>query len=151
MVFYIRYGHFEYQVMLFRLFNIPASFQGYITKSWLKNSIFLLSYTQIKILIYIKNLDQSHIAAVQQVLDVLKKYSFFANFKKYCFYKDEVCFLGYIVLSQKRKMKDKKLKRVRNWLELKLIRDIQVFSAFLISIIVISKVSTRLLYHLYYY
>ena len=48
------------------------------------------------ILIYTKDLSQAHVDAVCWVLEELRKYSFFANLKK-CWFKDEVCFLGYVV------------------------------------------------------
>ncbi len=50
--FCTRYGHFEYQVMLFGLFNAPASFQGYINKILAeKLDIFVVVYPD-NILVY---------------------------------------------------------------------------------------------------
>ena len=43
---------------------------------------------------------------------------------------DKVCFLGYIVLSKKISMKAEKIKVVKDWPELKSIRDVQVFLGF---------------------
>lgn len=52
---------FKYQVMLFRLSNILASFQGYIKKILAKNfNIFFIVYLN-DIVIYTKNLGQSHV------------------------------------------------------------------------------------------
>ena len=49
------YGHFEYQVMPFGLFNAPASFQDYINKILAKKlNIFVIIYLD-NILMYIKN------------------------------------------------------------------------------------------------
>ena len=43
--FRTRYGHFEYQFILFGLFNAPASFQGYINKILAKKlDIFIIMY-----------------------------------------------------------------------------------------------------------
>ncbi len=43
--FHTRYGHFEYQVMLFGLSNAPASFQGYINMIFTKKlDIFVIVY-----------------------------------------------------------------------------------------------------------
>ena len=95
--FRTRYGHFEYQVMPFRLSNAPASFQGYINKILAeKLDIFVIVYLD-DILIYTKDPGQGHVEAVRWVLDVLRRHRLFANLKKYRFYKDEVRFLGYIV------------------------------------------------------
>ena len=54
-VFWTRYGHFEYQVILFGLSNTPASFQGYINKILAKKlNIFVIIYLD-DILIYTKD------------------------------------------------------------------------------------------------
>ena len=83
--------------MSFRLSNALASFQSYINKILAKKfDIFVIVYLD-DILIYTKNLGQSHVEAVRWVLDVLRRHGLFANLKKYQFHKDEVCFLGYIV------------------------------------------------------
>ena len=43
--FQTRYGHFEYQVMPFRLSNAPTSFYGYINKILAKKlDIFVIVY-----------------------------------------------------------------------------------------------------------
>lgn len=51
------------------------------------------------IFIYIKNLGQRHIEAVQWILDILRTNGSFANLKKYQFYKNKLQFLSYIILS----------------------------------------------------
>ena len=85
--------------MPFGLSNIPASFQGYINKILAKKlDIFVIVYLD-DIFIYIKDLGPSHVRAVRWVLDVLRRHGLFAKLKKYRFYKDKVCFLGYIVLA----------------------------------------------------
>ena len=100
MVFKTRYDHFKYQVMLFGLSNVPAIFQGYINKILAKKlDIFVIVYLD-DILIYIEDSEQPHVEAICWVLDQLWKHSFFTNLKKYQFYQDEVCFLGYMILSK---------------------------------------------------
>ena len=44
--------------------------------------------------------------------------------------KDEVQFLGYVILSQNIRIEDKKVKAVKNWPESKSVWDIQVFIGF---------------------
>ena len=46
------------------------------------------------------------------------------------FYKNEVCFLYYVVLAQEVQTKDKKIEKVKNWLKLKSRKNIQVFFGF---------------------
>lgn len=86
--------------MFFGLFNVLVSFQSYINKILIKKlNIFIIVYLN-NIFIYINNLKQGYINIVQFILEVLKKYSFYTNFKKYHFYKNKVRLLGYIVLAQ---------------------------------------------------
>ena len=116
--------------MPFGLFNTPASFQGYINKILAdKLNIFVIVYLE-DILIYIEDQERDYVKAVRWVLDKLKKNGPFANLKKCWFHKDEVRFLGYIVSSQGIQMEDKRIEAVKNWLEPKSVRDIQVFISF---------------------
>ncbi len=98
--FRTRYGHFEYQVILFGLTNAPATFQDYINKILAeKLNVFVIVYLD-DILIYTKNEGEEHVQAVWWVLDQLRKHSLYANLKKCQFHRDEVRFLGYIVSHQ---------------------------------------------------
>ena len=84
--FCTRYGHFEYQVMLFGPPNASASFQDYINKILGKKlDIFVVVYLD-NILIYTKDLVQLHVDAVHWVLEQLRKHGLFANLQKCCFY-----------------------------------------------------------------
>ena len=108
------YGHFKYQVMLFRLFNAPTTFQGYVNKILPeKLDIFVIVYLD-DILIYTKGPGQPHVEAVHWVLDQLRKHSLFANLKKCWFDQDEVCFLGYVVLSKKISIKAERIEVVKD-------------------------------------
>ena len=124
------YGYFKYQVMPFGLSNAPASFQGYINKILAeKLDIFVIVYLD-DILIYTEDPGQGHVEAVRWVLDVLRRHGLFANLKKCRFHKDEVRFLGYIVLAQGVRMEDEQIEAVKNWPEPTSVRDIQVFIGF---------------------
>ena len=81
-----------------------------------KLDIFAIVYLK-NIFIYIKDPSLSYVNAIWLVLKKLRKNCFFANLKKYQFYKDKVCFLSYIVLAQKVQIEDKKINVVKNWLE----------------------------------
>ena len=116
--------------MPFRLSNAPASFLDYINKILAKKfNIFVIVYLD-DIFIYIKDLGQSYIEVVRWVLDVLRRHRLFANLKKYQFHKDEVCFLGYIILDQGVRREDEQIEAVKNWHESMLIKDIPVFIGF---------------------
>ena len=116
--------------MLFGLSNAPASFQGYIDKILAeKLDIFLIVYLD-DIFIYTEDQGQGHMEAIRWVLEILRKNDLFANLKKCRFHKDKVRFLGYVVSSQGIRMEDERIEIVRNWLEPKSVRDIQVFINF---------------------
>ncbi len=63
--FRTRYGHFEYQVMPFRLTNAPATFQSYINKILVKKLDVLVIIYLDEILIYTENEGKEHVQAVQ--------------------------------------------------------------------------------------
>ena len=116
--------------MPFGLSNPPASFQGYINKILAeKLNVFVIVYLD-DILIYTKDEGQDYVEAVQWVLHLLQKNSLFANLKKCRFYQDEVRLLGYVLSAQRVWMEDERIEAVRNWLEPKSVRDIQVFLGF---------------------
>ena len=63
------YGHFEYQIMPFRLTNALATFQGYINKILAeKLNVFVIVYLD-DILIYIENKGKEYVEAIQWVLE----------------------------------------------------------------------------------
>ncbi len=64
MAFKTRYDHFEYQVMSFRLTNVPIMFQGYINKILAeKLDVFVIVHLD-DILIYTKSEYKEHVEAV---------------------------------------------------------------------------------------
>ena len=82
--------HFEYQMMLSGLTNVPTSFQGYINKILAeKFDIFVIVYLD-DILIYTNDDKDSHVAVIQWVLEQLRKFLLFANRKKCQFHQKEV-------------------------------------------------------------
>ena len=110
--------------MSFGLSNAPASFQGYINKILAKKiNVFIIVYLN-DIFIYTKDESQGYIEAVQWVLDLLQKNKLFVNLKKCQFHQDKIHFLEYIVSAQGMQMEDERIEAVRNWPELKSIRDI---------------------------
>ena len=108
MAFKIWYYYFKYQVIFFGLSNTTATFKRYVNKILAKKlDIFIIVYLN-NILIYTKNLGQSHIEDIYWVLNQLQKHFFFVNLKKYRFYQNEVYFLKYMVSSKKISIETKK-------------------------------------------
>lgn len=92
--FYIQYSHFEYQVILFKLFNALTIFQSSIKKILAKKLNILGIIYLNNIFIYTKDLCQSHIEAVWLMLNFIKKKGFFANLKNCRFYQNKIHFLA---------------------------------------------------------
>ena len=110
--------------MPFDLSNAPATFQGYVNKILAeKLDIFIVVYLD-NILIYTKDLGQSRIEVIRWVLDQLRKHFLFANLKKCQFHQNEVCFLGYVVLSKGISMEAERIKIVKDWPEPKSVCNI---------------------------
>ena len=69
------------------------------------------------ILIYTDDNRDGHVAAVQWVLEQLRKFLLFANLKKYQLHQKQVGFLGYVVDSKCIRIEDKRIKAVKQWPE----------------------------------
>ena len=99
--------------MPFGLTNAPASFQGFINKILVeKLNIFIMVYLD-DILIYTDDDRNGHIAAVRWVLGQLRKYSLYANLKKYQFHQEEIWFLRYMVSSKGIHIEDKRIEVIK--------------------------------------
>ena len=125
--FRTRYGHFEYQVLPFGLTNAPATFQAYINQALAeKLDVFCIVYLD-DILIYTQDIGSKHVEAVKWVLDKLRQHSLFINLQKCRFGTDKVHFLGYVIAPTGVSMEEDRIQSVKNWPELKSVREIQVF------------------------
>ncbi|GKB40531.1 putative reverse transcriptase domain-containing protein, partial [Tanacetum coccineum] len=94
--FRTRYGHFEFQVMLFGLTNTPAVFMDLmnrVCKSYLDK--FIIVFID-NILVYSKDKEE-HGKHLKIVLELLKKERLYAKFSKCDFWLDSVQFLGYVI------------------------------------------------------
>ena len=82
--------------MLFRLTNIPATFQAYINKA-------LLGLLDIIYIVYLNNIIvyfndyKVYIYYMRMVLKRLREYKLYINLKKYLFYITSIDFLGFII------------------------------------------------------
>ena len=104
--------------------NALASFQGYINKIFAKKlDIFVIVYLD-NILICTDDKGDGHIAAIQWVLEQLRKFSLFANLKKCRFHQEEVQFLGYVVSLKSIRIEDERIEAVKQWPEPQSVQNI---------------------------
>ncbi|GJV08176.1 retrovirus-related pol polyprotein from transposon TNT 1-94 [Tanacetum coccineum] len=94
--FRTRYGHFEFQVMLFGLTNAPAVFidlMNRVCKPYLDK--FIIVFID-DILVYSKD-EEEHGKHLKIILELLKKGRLYAKFSKCNFWLDSVQFLGHVI------------------------------------------------------
>ena len=109
--FWIRYGHFEYNVILFGLTNAPAIFQhlmNYIFCEFLDN--FVVCYFNV-ILVFSKD-EKDHKNHVRLALEKLRITRLYAKLKKCVFHQPQVEFLDYIISREGLFMDPKKIQTV---------------------------------------
>ena len=96
MVFYTRYGHYEWRVLPFGLTNAPAMFMS------LMNDVlrpFLGKFVVIyidDILVYSRN-EEEHEEHLEQVLQKLREHKLYANPEKCEFGKTSIEYLGFVI------------------------------------------------------
>ena len=100
--------------MSFRSSNAPASLQGSINKILAKKLNIFVIISLNNILIYTKDPSQAHIDAVWWVVQKMRKHNLFATFKKCRFHKDKICFLRYVVSTQKVQIEDERIETLKN-------------------------------------
>ena len=116
--------------MPFGLTNTLGSFQGYVNKILAeKLDIFVIVYLD-DIFIYTEDPGKSHGEGVWWVLEVLRKYSLYANLKKCHFHRNEVKFSGFVVYTDGIRIEDERIDAVKKWPEPESIWDIQDFISF---------------------
>ncbi|GKB56318.1 putative reverse transcriptase domain-containing protein [Tanacetum coccineum] len=101
--FRTRYGHYEFQVMPFRLSNTSAVF---IDK-------FVIMFID-DILIYSKTKEE-HDAHLRLILEFLKKEELYAKFSKCDFWLSKVQFLGHVIDSEGIRVDPAKIESIKDW------------------------------------
>lgn len=112
--FWIRYEHFEYNVMPFDLTNTPGFFQYFMNdvfQEYLDD--FVVIYLD-DILIFSKN-EKDHKEHVWLVLQKLCKTGLYAKLEKCEFHQSQVEFLDYIISKEGLFMDPKKIQTVMEW------------------------------------
>ncbi|GJR78686.1 putative reverse transcriptase domain-containing protein [Tanacetum coccineum] len=126
MAFRTRYGHYEFQVMLFWLTNAPAVFMDLmnrVCRPYLDT--FVIMFID-DILIYSKTKEE-HDAHLKQILELLKKEELYAKFSKFNFWLSKVQFLGHVIDSEGIHVDPTKIESIRDWESPKTLREIRQF------------------------
>nr|GEZ34414.1 putative reverse transcriptase domain-containing protein [Tanacetum cinerariifolium] len=109
-----RYGHYEFQVMPFRLTNAPAVFMDLmnrVCKLYLDK--FMIVFID-DILIYSKNKEE-HGEHLKTILNLLKDEKLYAKFSKYDFWFNSVQFLGHVIDSSGIHVDPAKIEAIKGW------------------------------------
>nr|GEZ07370.1 hypothetical protein [Tanacetum cinerariifolium] len=112
--FRTRYGHYEFQVMLFGLTNAPAMFidlMNRVFKPYL-DKFFIVFIDDI--LVYSKD-EKEHKKHLKIILELLKKERLYANFSKCDFWLDSVQSLGHVNDRSALHVDPAKIEAIKSW------------------------------------
>ncbi|GKE91436.1 putative reverse transcriptase domain-containing protein [Tanacetum coccineum] len=112
--FRTRYGHFEFQVMPFRLTNAPTvlmDLMNRVCKPYLEK--FVIVFID-DILIYSKD-EEEHGKHLKIILELLKKERLYAKFLKCDFWLDSVQFLGHVIDRSGVHVDPSKIEAIKSW------------------------------------
>nr|GEY63813.1 hypothetical protein [Tanacetum cinerariifolium] len=112
--FRTRYGHYEFQVMLFGLTNAPAVFMDLmnrVCKPYLDK--FVIVFID-DILIYSKNKEE-HGEHLKTILNLLRSKKLYAKFTKCDFWLNSVQFLAHVIDSNGVYVDPAKIEAIKNW------------------------------------
>ncbi len=111
--FLIRYGFFEYLVILFGLCNAPGIFQSYINKILYEYLDKFYSVYLNDILIY-SDTEEEHLEYVKVILKKLRKAGLYLDIKKCEFNVKIIKYLSLIIINEGIKMDPVKIKTIQN-------------------------------------
>jgi len=123
-------GLFEPLVMFFGMTNSPAIFQT------MMNDIFQNLIVEGIVVVYLNDIliftkmEEEHVQAVRWVLQVLKENKLFLRLEKCEFYKQQIKYLGLVILENEVSMDPVKVAGVREWPTPVNKTDVQAFLGF---------------------
>jgi hypothetical protein len=124
--FQMRYGHYEFVVVLFGLTNSLASFMCLMNNVLSK---FLDKFVLVfidDILIYSKN-KKEHEEHLRLVLQVLREHQLYAKFNKCEFFQKEIHYLGHVLSEEGVAVDPDKIRSIMEWPTPKDVSDIRSF------------------------
>ncbi|GJT88401.1 reverse transcriptase domain-containing protein [Tanacetum coccineum] len=124
--FRTRYGHYEFQVMPFRLTNAPAVFMdrmNQVYKPYLDKFVIVFIDDT---LIYSKN-KKEHEEHLRLILRLLKKEELYAKFSKCEFWLSKVQFLSHVINSEGIHVDPAKIESIKDWASPKTLTEIRQF------------------------
>ncbi|GAA0147438.1 hypothetical protein LIER_07137 [Lithospermum erythrorhizon] len=122
----MRYGSFEFLVMLFGLTNAPATFYTLMNKIF---HPFLDEFVVVyldDIVVYSKTLEED-VEYLQQVFQVLRENELYVKIEKCLFAQLDVMFLGHKVAKGKIHMDESKIHAIAEWKEPKKVSELRSF------------------------
>ena len=124
--FRIRYGHFEFMVIPFRLTNAPAAFMNLMYRVFQPYIYQFIVVSVDDILIYSQS-EWEHEYHLRIVLQWMRDHQLYAKFSKCEFWLTEVRFLGHVVSASRVSVDPEKVEVVMSWERLKSVFKIRSF------------------------
>ena len=112
--FRMRYGHFEFTVMSFKLTNAPAAFMDLMHRVFQPYLDRFVMVFVDDILIYSKS-EEDHDGLLRVVLQTLREHQLYAKFSKCEFWLTRVRFLGHMVLASGVSVDLEKVEAIMSW------------------------------------
>jgi hypothetical protein len=112
--FNIRYDHYEFVVISFRVTNAPAVFMD------LMHRIFR-PYLDKFVVVFIDDIltnsksPEEHATHLKLLLEKLREHKLYAKFSKYEFWLDTMSFLGHVISKEGIKVDPAKVEAISNW------------------------------------
>nr|GEV13626.1 putative reverse transcriptase domain-containing protein [Tanacetum cinerariifolium] len=126
MAFRIRYGHYEFQVMPFKLTNAPAVFMDLMNRVCKPYLDKFVTVFIDDILIYSKR-EEEHAEHLKLIMELLKKEELYAKFSKCEFWLSKVQFFGHVIDSEGIHVDPAKIESIKDWASPKTLTEMHQF------------------------
>jgi hypothetical protein len=121
--FNIRYGQFEYLIMLFGLCNAPSIFQSYINNAF-RNYLDVFCSAYLDDIFIFSNTLEEYRTYVTLILERLVEAGLYVDIDKSEFEITEIKYLGLIVIIEGIRMDSAKIEIVFNWSTPRTVKDV---------------------------